>query len=479
MWIVSSKLRVLATAVLRHSHLLITAPSAYGARRGTRRVESISRPRRRERSTTASDLRLRPVAQRGEHAGASKRRTSSPSTSIRERYLKRSARRSSQATGGALSQVDARAAERRPAGALPGAAAAAEAGGARPDAASRRRCSRSTPSTTSSSARATSSRTPRARRSPTSRATTTTRSSSTAASASARRTWSTPSATRSSTATPSARVVYLSSESFMNELITALRRDRMDEFKSRFRRIDVLIVDDVQFLAGRERTQEEFFHTFNSLYDSAPPDRPHLRQVPEGDPRPRGAPAQPLRVGADRRHPAARHGDARRHPREEGGAGGHRPAARRRALPRLQHRLERARARGLADPPRRLRLAQQVPDHGRLRARGAAERPAREAIAAITIESIQKAVCDFFRVRPDDLRSKKRTRTVAVPRQVAMYLCRRYTEASFPVIGDRFGGRDHSTVIHAAQVVERRMQRGSRPSAPRSSASSASWNAAA
>jgi len=77
---------------------------------------------------------------------------------------------------------------------------------------------------------------------------------------------------------------------------------------------------------------------------------------------------------------------------------------------------------------------------------------------AITIESIQKAVCEFFNIRPNELRSKKRTRNVALPRQVAMYLCRRYTEASFPVIGDRFGGRDHSTVIHAAQVVERRLQ---------------------
>ena len=77
---------------------------------------------------------------------------------------------------------------------------------------------------------------------------------------------------------------------------------------------------------------------------------------------------------------------------------------------------------------------------------------------AITIESIQKAVCDFFRIRPNDLRSKRRTRTIALPRQVAMYLCRRHTNASFPVIGDRFGGRDHSTVIHAAQVIERRVR---------------------
>ena len=82
----------------------------------------------------------------------------------------------------------------------------------------------------------------------------------------------------------------------------------------------------------------------------------------------------------------------------------------------------------------------------------------REKDSTITIESIQKAVCEFFHIRPADLRSKKRTRTIAVPRQVAMYLCRRYTQASFPVIGDRFGGRDHSTVIHAAQVVDQRIK---------------------
>src|SRR5215813_11340782 len=177
-----------------------------------------------------------------------------------------------------------------------------------------------------------------------------------------------------------ARVVYLSADSFMNELIAALRRDRMDEFKSRFRRIDVLIVDDVQFLAGRERTQEEFFHTFNSLYES------HHQIVLTSD----------------------------KFPKE---------------IPDLEERLRNRFEWGLiADI--------QPPD----------------------VETIQKAVCDFFRIRPNDLRSKKRTRTVALPRQLAMYLCRRHTNASFPVIGDRFGGRDHSTVIHAAQVIERRVR---------------------
>jgi chromosomal replication initiator protein len=81
----------------------------------------------------------------------------------------------------------------------------------------------------------------------------------------------------------------------------------------------------------------------------------------------------------------------------------------------------------------------------------------REKPASITIDMIQKVVCEFYSLRLSDLRSKKRSRTVAVPRQVAMYLCRRHTSASFPTIGDRFGGRDHSTVIHAAHVVDQRM----------------------
>ena len=82
----------------------------------------------------------------------------------------------------------------------------------------------------------------------------------------------------------------------------------------------------------------------------------------------------------------------------------------------------------------------------------------REKDSTVTIESIQKAVCEFFHVRLAELRSKKRTRTIAVPRQVAMYLCRRHTQASFPTIGERFGGRDHSTAIHAMQVIEQRVK---------------------
>jgi chromosomal replication initiator protein len=254
------------------------------------------------------------------------------------------------------------------------------------------------------------------------------------------------------------RVVYLSSESFMNELIAALRRDRMDEFKNRFRRVDVLIVDDVQFLAGRERTQEEFFHTFNTLYDS------HHQIVLTSDKFPKEIPELEERL---------------RNRFEWGLIADIQP-------PDIETRVaiveKKAEIEGIELPQEvALFLATNIDSNvreleGSLTRLGAfaslnkcsiTVEFARQVLQnvlrdradrAITIESIQKAVCDFFRIRPTDLRSKRRTRTIAVPRQVAMYLCRRFTDASFPVIGDRFGGRDHSTVIHAAQVIERRMR---------------------
>jgi chromosomal replication initiator protein len=255
-----------------------------------------------------------------------------------------------------------------------------------------------------------------------------------------------------------ARVVFLSSESFMNELIAALRRDRMDEFKARFRRIDVLIVDDVQFLAGRERTQEEFFHTFNSLYDG------HHQIVLTSDKFPKEIPDLEERL---------------RNRFEWGLIADIQP-------PDVETRIaileKKAEFEGIELPQDVANFLATNIDSNVRELEGSLTRLgafaslnkcpitvdfARDVLQsvlrdrtdrAITIESIQKAVCDFFRIRPNDLRSKRRTRTIALPRQVAMYLCRRYTNASFPVIGDRFGGRDHSTVIHAAQVIERRLR---------------------
>lgn len=256
---------------------------------------------------------------------------------------------------------------------------------------------------------------------------------------------------------PNARVLHLTSESFMNELITALRRDRMSEFRARFRRIEVLIVDDVQFLAGRERTQEEFFHTFNALYegrhqivltsDKFPKDIPDLEerlrnrfewgliadiQAPDVETRvailQRKAEDEQIDLPDDVAMFLAERFET--NVRELEGA-----------LTRLAAHAS------IYNRVLDLALAHEVLHESALRER-----------TPITIEAVQKAVCEYFHVRSADLRSKKRTRTIAVPRQVAMYLCRRLTNASFPSIGDRFGGRDHSTVIHAAQVVNERIK---------------------
>jgi chromosomal replication initiator protein len=256
---------------------------------------------------------------------------------------------------------------------------------------------------------------------------------------------------------PAARVVYLSSESFMNELIGALRRDRMDDFKGRFRRVDVLILDDVQFLAGRERTQEEFFHTFNSLYESK-------RQIVlTSDKFPKEIPDLEERL---------------RNRFEWGLIADIQPPDVETRVAILEKKAEieqidlpsdvamflasniNSNVRELEGSLTRLgafaslNKSQITVDF----AREVLHTILREKDRVITIESIQKAICDFFDLRPSELRSKKRTKTVALPRQVAMYLCRRHTGASFPVIGDRFGGRDHSTVIHATNSIERRMQ---------------------
>ena len=256
---------------------------------------------------------------------------------------------------------------------------------------------------------------------------------------------------------PQRRVIYLSSESFMNELITALRRDHMDEFKNRFRRIDVLILDDVQFLAGRERTQEEFFHTFNSLYEG------HRQIVLTSDKFPKEIPDLEERL---------------RNRFEWGLIADIQPPDMETRVAILEKKAESERIELPHDVA--IFMASTIDSNvreleGSLTRLGAfaslnkcditvdfarqvLQNLLREKSATITIESIQKTICDYFRIKPADLRSKRRSRVIAVPRQVAMYLCRRYTQASFPAIGDRFGGRDHSTVIHATQVVDQRIK---------------------
>jgi chromosomal replication initiator protein len=256
---------------------------------------------------------------------------------------------------------------------------------------------------------------------------------------------------------PNLKITYLSSESFMNELIASLRRDKMDEFKKKFRNVDVLIVDDVQFIAGKERTQEEFFHTFNSLYES------HKQIVITSDKFPKEIPGIEDRLRnrfewgliADIQSPDLETRVAILQKKAE--------------LERVQlpHDVAIFLATNIDSNVREL--------EGSLTRLGAFSSLTKTAITIefakevlsqnlkssereLTVESIQKTICDYFNIKLGDLKAKRRTQNIALPRQVAMYLCRKHTETSFPTIGDKFGGRDHSTVIHASKTIERKIK---------------------
>ena len=256
---------------------------------------------------------------------------------------------------------------------------------------------------------------------------------------------------------PGLKVFYLSSESFMNELIGSLRRDKMDEFKTKFRNVDLLIIDDVQFIAGKERTQEEFFHTFNSLYDS------HKQIVITSDKFPKEIPGLEDRL---------------RNRFEWGLIADIQPPDMETRVAILQKKAEVE----LIQLPHDVAifLASNIDSNvreleGSLTRLGAFVSLTKNAISVdlakevlhntlkgtrkeITVESIQKTICDYYNIKIGDLKAKRRTQNIALPRQVAMYLCRKYTGTSFPSIGYKFGGRDHSTVIHASKVIEKRIK---------------------
>lgn len=251
------------------------------------------------------------------------------------------------------------------------------------------------------------------------------------------------------------KVLFMPAEVFMNELISSLRRDRMGEFKEKFRRVDALILDDVQFLAGRERTQEEFFHTFNSLHA----DRHQIVLTSDKVPRDITGLEERLR----NRFESGLIADI--------------------APPDLETRVAIVQKKAALDhldfpPDVALWIAQNISSNVR-ELEGSLTRLAafssigkspitvefaRQALRDLVrtheakpdIEVIQKTVSDFFHIRLADLKSKKRTQHIAFCRQVAMYLCRKMTDGSFPTIGEHFG-RDHSTVIHAYNLILRRI----------------------
>ena len=257
---------------------------------------------------------------------------------------------------------------------------------------------------------------------------------------------------------PDARVAYLSTEKFTNEFIQALQENSLTKFRQRYRHADVLLLDDVQFLAGKERIQEEFFHTFNDLFESG----------------------KQIALTSDRRASEIQKLESRLVSRFEWGLPADIQA------PDLETRLAILRAKAqtlnqqLPEPILNF-IAQNITKNIR-RLEGAllkvasyssltnkpldlatAERLLHDVLMeqaqnVLTIETIQKRVADHFQIRHSDMTSKRRPNNIAIPRQIAMYLTRTLTKHSLQEIGDAFGGRDHGTVIHACKAVDNMME---------------------
>ena len=254
---------------------------------------------------------------------------------------------------------------------------------------------------------------------------------------------------------PNAQVAYLSSEKFTNEFINSIRDNKTEEFRNRYRNVDVLLIDDIQFLAGKESTQEEFFHTFNELHEAN----------------------KQIVISSDRT------------PKE---------------IPTLEHRLRSRFEWGLitdiTPPDLETRIAilrkkceeeeVEIPNEAMIYIANHIQTNIRELEGAltrvaaysklvnqpltpemvsealkdlvtqtsakkITVTDIQEAVAEFYDIQIEEFASKKRTKSIAFPRQIAMYLARELTDYSLPKIGEVFGGRDHSTVIHAHEKVSK------------------------
>ena len=249
------------------------------------------------------------------------------------------------------------------------------------------------------------------------------------------------------------KLTYISSERFMNEMINAVRYDRIIDFRERYRTVDVLLVDDIQFLAGKEGTQTEFFHTFNALYDSqkqivlSSDSPPH--EIPALEERLRsrfewgliadiGSPDLETKIAILKKK-----AEAEAVPLPDNVAI-YIASKIKSNIRELEGSLIRLIAyASLTGQELSLALAQEVLkniiDHDE---------------KAVTIEIIQKYVADYYNLKLADLKSRNNSKSVAMPRQIAMYLCKSLTHASLPEIGRSFGGKHHSTVIHSIRKVE-------------------------
>lgn len=254
---------------------------------------------------------------------------------------------------------------------------------------------------------------------------------------------------------PELHVLYISSEKFTNELINSIRDNNPEQFRQKYRNIDVLLVDDIQFLSEKERTQEEFFHTFNTLHEAnkqiiISSDRPP-REIKTLEDRLRSrfewglitdiqAPDLETRIAILRKKALIENLNV---PND--------------VMVYIASRID-SNIRELEGALIRVMafssLTNQVVNN-ELAAEALKDLYPTGKTKQITLELIQEIVASYFKIKIDELLAKKRTRNLAFPRQIAMYLCRELTDTSLPRIGEMFGGRDHTTVIHAHDKINR------------------------
>lgn len=248
------------------------------------------------------------------------------------------------------------------------------------------------------------------------------------------------------------RIAYLTTEQFTNEVINSIRYDKMMDLRKRYRHIDMLMIDDIQFLAGKERTQEEFFHTFNALYEA------HKQLVLSSDRFPKDMPDIEERLRsrfewgliADLQPPdvETRIAILRKKSEDEGVT--------------LPEDVVQFLATTMKSNIRELegslvRLGAYASLTGQTITLEMAKNVLRDLIGSkkkiVSMDDIQETVGARFHVKISDLKSRRRSKTLVHPRQIAMYLCRELTDSSYPEIGRQFGGKDHTTIIHACKQV--------------------------
>ncbi len=253
---------------------------------------------------------------------------------------------------------------------------------------------------------------------------------------------------------PDKKVVYYSSERFMNELISSIRFEKMHEFREKFRTVDLLLIDDIQFISGKTATQEEFFNTFNSLYESKKQivitSDKFPKQLQNIEDRLKNRfewgltvdiqpPEYETRI-AILKNKASYHNinlpddiaafiatNICNNIREMEGA----------LIKLLAYS-------SLTKKPLDLNLAKEI-----------LKDFIPEEETTVTVENIQKTVSDYFQIKLSDLKSQKKLKTISIPRQIAIYLARKYTQLSLNDIGNKFGGKDHSTVIHSINKIKK------------------------